>query len=221
MTSIAQSPGLNILAFDTSGTQDSIAILHNGIISHKILPTAFSSEQSSRFIPEIITLIETAKIGFSDIDILLTISGPGSFTGIRLGLATAQGLTFGNNLVGKVISKFDLLAFQTLKKHPNLRDFATLVPKNGQEYFYKIHKLNPEIGIWTTQDLVNVKETPLASAVDLPLNTAYIDLKNSNNAVDLIELYLTPTGKPLFLETLVPYYLHNPKFKKQNRFIHE
>ena len=56
------------------------------------------------------TLLEDARINLRDVDLFAVATGPGSFTGLRIGIATMQGLAFaaGKPLVG--VSGFDALA---------------------------------------------------------------------------------------------------------------
>ena len=55
------------------------------------------------------TLLEDARIDLRDIDVYAVATGPGSFTGLRIGIATMQGLAFaaGKSLIG--VSGFDAL----------------------------------------------------------------------------------------------------------------
>ncbi len=55
------------------------------------------------------TLLEDARIELHDIDVYAVATGPGSFTGLRIGIATMQGLAFaaGKSLIG--VSGFDAL----------------------------------------------------------------------------------------------------------------
>lgn len=82
------------LALDTSQTAGSIAFCHEG----RLIYSAFfdiSITHSETLMPQI-----EAALGFcgfvpEDITGILLCSGPGSFTGLRIGLATAKGLAYG------------------------------------------------------------------------------------------------------------------------------
>ena len=64
----------------------------------------------SRLPGDLITLLTGARIALPDIDLYAVATGPGSFTGLRIGIATMQGLAFaaGKPLIG--VSGFDALA---------------------------------------------------------------------------------------------------------------
>ena len=59
---------------------------------------------------DLMSLLERAGMKLADIDVFAVATGPGSFTGLRIGIATMQGLAFaeGKPLVG--VSGFDALA---------------------------------------------------------------------------------------------------------------
>ena len=59
---------------------------------------------------DLMALLEDARIDVRDVDVYAVATGPGSFTGLRIGIATMQGLAFaaGKSLVG--VSGFDALA---------------------------------------------------------------------------------------------------------------
>ena len=69
-----------------------------------------SREQGERFPGELATLLERESVGLHEIDCLAVGTGPGSFSGLRVGIATMQGLAMaaGKPLVG--VSAFDALA---------------------------------------------------------------------------------------------------------------
>jgi len=82
---------LNILAIDSSTSMATAALL----VGHKIVAESiFCTDRtlSARLIPEIERLVALAGLALSDIDLFAASVGPGSFTGVRGGVATMQGL---------------------------------------------------------------------------------------------------------------------------------
>jgi tRNA threonylcarbamoyl adenosine modification protein YeaZ len=82
---------MRILAIDTTSEFGGVAVYE----SNKCLSIALNTEPASRYAVSLFELAERAlaeaDTGFADIDLYAVSNGPGSFTGIRVGLAAAQG----------------------------------------------------------------------------------------------------------------------------------
>jgi tRNA threonylcarbamoyladenosine biosynthesis protein TsaB len=65
---------------------------------------------SARLIPEIASLLESKYATMRDVEAIVVVNGPGSFTGIRVGLSTAKGLAEGCGIPVIAISRLALLA---------------------------------------------------------------------------------------------------------------
>jgi tRNA threonylcarbamoyladenosine biosynthesis protein TsaB len=97
---------MNILAIDTSTSFASIAVsVDEQIVAESLLNT--DRTLSARLVPEIERLVKTAGLEISDVDLFASSVGPGSFTGVRGGVATIQGLALA---VGKPCAGFSSLA---------------------------------------------------------------------------------------------------------------
>jgi len=100
---------LKILAVDTATHTGSAALTDNGAVLAEY--SLFSKETHSRRLLQAVEhLLAQTGLALNDIDGLAVTIGPGSFTGIRLGLATFKGLALatGKPVVG--ISTMDALA---------------------------------------------------------------------------------------------------------------
>lgn len=101
---------MNILAIDTSTSLASIAIAVNErVVAESVVNT--DRTLSARLLPEIERLLITAGLSVSDIDIFASSIGPGSFTGVRGGVATIQGLALAT---GKPCAGFSSLAMMAM-----------------------------------------------------------------------------------------------------------
>ncbi len=84
---------MNILAIDSSGKSASAAILkEDKLIGETFLNTGYT--HSETLLPMIINLLSACKTELSEIDMIAANRGPGSFTGLRIGLSVAKGLAF-------------------------------------------------------------------------------------------------------------------------------
>lgn len=97
---------MNILAIDTSTSFATIAVAVNEqIVAECLMDT--NRTLSARLVPEIERLLSTAGLAIADIDLFAGSIGPGSFTGVRGGIATIQGLALAT---GKPCAGFSSLA---------------------------------------------------------------------------------------------------------------
>lgn len=83
----------NVLVFDAAASSYSAAILKNGKI---LFSTSENSTltHSKTLLPAIEDILSRNKISVKDIDEIMLTIGPGSFTGLKIGAATAKGLAF-------------------------------------------------------------------------------------------------------------------------------
>ena len=90
---------------------------------------------------DLMTLLADARIDLGDIDVYAVATGPGSFTGLRIGIATMQGLAFaaGKPLIG--VSGFDALA-RTAQGAPSV---ATWVDAWRGEVFAARYEADVEV----------------------------------------------------------------------------
>ena len=97
-----------VLALDTTTREGSCALARDGRVLREQGSDA-SKPQASRLPGDLVTLLEQEGVTLPKIDVYAVASGPGSFTGLRVGIATMQGLAFaaGKPLIG--ISALDAL----------------------------------------------------------------------------------------------------------------
>ena len=83
-----------ILAIDTSGRRGSVALCRGDANSFETLQLSAldGGTYSARLVPMLSEILEQHEITMTDVDGFAIVSGPGSFTGLRVGLATVKGL---------------------------------------------------------------------------------------------------------------------------------
>jgi tRNA threonylcarbamoyladenosine biosynthesis protein TsaB len=87
----------SILAFDCSGAACSAAVVSDGVVLAERF-AAMERGQAETLLPQIRDVMAEAGWSFADLDALATTVGPGSFTGLRIGLAAARGLALAARL---------------------------------------------------------------------------------------------------------------------------
>jgi len=104
-----------VLALDTTTRQGSVALARDAVL----LGCEVGDDRlthGERLPGDLIRLLERNNTRLSDIDLFAVAAGPGSFTGLRIGIATMQGLalTNGRGLVG--VSALDALNVSVRKR---------------------------------------------------------------------------------------------------------
>jgi tRNA threonylcarbamoyladenosine biosynthesis protein TsaB len=95
-----------ILAIDSSGAACSAALWADGaIVAHRF--EAMSRGQAERLMPMIRAAMAESGRAFPDLDLIAVTVGPGSFTGLRVGLATARGLSLAGGIPALGVTTFD------------------------------------------------------------------------------------------------------------------
>lgn len=82
---------MKILSFDTSLPHFSVALIDDSRILGAILAEGKRS-RNERLLPAVDFLLRESGLRSGELDRIVVTRGPGSFTGVRIGLATAQGL---------------------------------------------------------------------------------------------------------------------------------
>ncbi|MBO4298613.1 MAG: tRNA (adenosine(37)-N6)-threonylcarbamoyltransferase complex dimerization subunit type 1 TsaB [Clostridia bacterium] len=92
---------MKILAVDTSGPFASAALMGDGAITHEIA-ACHGLTHSQTSLPMIGETLEAAGLAPADIDLFAAVTGPGSFTGVRIGVCEAKGMAHacGKRIVG-------------------------------------------------------------------------------------------------------------------------
>jgi len=119
-----------VLAIDTSLDACSVAILRDGVVLASC-SEPMQRGQAERLAPMVQEIAQGAGIAFADLDRIAVTTGPGSFTGVRVGLSFARALALA---VGKpCIGVSTLEALALAEGRPGLR--AALIETPGAAYF--------------------------------------------------------------------------------------
>lgn len=100
------------LCLDTATGTSSIAISRNRRLVAASLLSMPGTRQNAWLLPELQRLLDTCGLDLDQIDLFACTSGPGSFTGVRTGIATVQGLALAHAKPCVAISSLALLAMQ-------------------------------------------------------------------------------------------------------------
>ena len=101
---------MNYLAIDTSGKNLTVIINKNGQI-YKFFDQECGVNHSVELMPAVEKIAKQAQFDFNTADFFCAVVGAGSFTGIRIGVATVKALCFAFNKPCLSITSFDTLAY--------------------------------------------------------------------------------------------------------------
>jgi len=124
-----------LLATDTSGKNGSIALARatsgqSDVEIVEVVPLA-GGAFSAQLVPQIAALLEKHGYGKSDLGAFAVVSGPGSFTGLRVGLAAVKALA---EALQKPIAAISLLEAVAWSSTAHGRVFAVLDAGRGDVY---------------------------------------------------------------------------------------
>lgn len=126
---------MNTLAIDTTGSLLTVVLLTaDGEFSRVI--DAGKSGHSSILIPTVDAVMKEGGISASDLDAVAAVVGPGSFTGIRIGVAAATAMSY-DGAKRIAVNSFELLAYN--------RGQATVAVDAGHGNLYIAECLNGKI----------------------------------------------------------------------------
>jgi tRNA threonylcarbamoyladenosine biosynthesis protein TsaB len=98
-----------ILALDTTTRAGSVAVLRGAriLVEHEGDP---ATTHAQRLPTDLMTACGAAGVTVADLDLLAVAAGPGSFTGLRVGIATVQGLAMARGLMIVPVSTLEAIA---------------------------------------------------------------------------------------------------------------
>ena len=100
---------MTALSIDTSG--DRLAVTLTGDIKDEIYLGDAMLKHSVTLMPSIERILTKNGLTLKDIDVFAAVTGPGSFTGIRIGVSAAKALAYANDKKVLAVTAFDLLAY--------------------------------------------------------------------------------------------------------------
>lgn len=84
---------MKILGFDTSGASGSIALSEDGVLLAET-ETPDVGAHSEWFLPSVYSLLKENSVIMEDIELFAVVIGPGSFTGLRIGVSAVKGFAW-------------------------------------------------------------------------------------------------------------------------------
>lgn len=121
---------MNLLAIDTANEYLSLGVSNSK--QEFFYCEKIGNRQSEHIIPQIKQILDNAQLELKHIELIAYNQGPGSFTGLRIGLSVALGLAYSIQCQLLPVPMFTLYSSTTTQHKPNL--IVTLDARLGQIY---------------------------------------------------------------------------------------
>jgi tRNA threonylcarbamoyladenosine biosynthesis protein TsaB len=120
-----------LLGIDTCGASGTVALGHweSGAIDLVAQKEIAGKTYSAQLVPTIQQILEEQKVRLEDLEAVVVVHGPGSFTGVRIGVSTAKALAEALSIPLLAVSRLAVMA------HKAGTDTAALDAGRGEFYF--------------------------------------------------------------------------------------
>ena len=125
-----------VLALDSAHDACSAAVVSLDGETVSSVSEEMERGQAEALIPMVREAMERAKASFDDLAYIAVTTGPGSFTGVRVGLAAARGLALAAGLPMVGVSVCDAAAFDFYATHPHEHRTLGVVLETKRDDFY-------------------------------------------------------------------------------------
>lgn len=220
---------MRILAIDTATEACSAALWNEGnICAHfELCPR----EHTQRILPIVQDILTQGGISLNDLDALAFGRGPGSFTGVRIGIGIAQGLALGAELPMIGVSTLATMAQGAWRKQGATRVLAAIDARMGEVYWAEYQRdaqgvwhgeeseavLKPEAvrqrlaelsGEWATVGTGWAAWPEMAQGASVTLTDGGVTLPEAEDMLP-VACQLLAEGKTVAVESAEPVYLRN------------
>lgn len=220
-----------LLHIETSSKVCSIAISKNDVLI-ELIEDPKENSHAAKLTSLIDTIVNKAKITYKDISAISFSSGPGSYTGLRIGLSTAKGLCYVLNIPIIFVNTLDAMLDEMIHQYPMKEAiYMPMIDARRMEVYTLQADVEKNI-VLPTQALILTEsmfdeigeERKILIAGDakkkvqflikLKNNIIYLDIENSSSRFLIRKAYEKYRNKD-FEEVAYcePFYLKNPNHK--------
>ncbi len=135
---------MNAIALDTAS--DSLNLVLQTDTAYASIVKSAGRRYSEELVPQMITLCTEAGIKLADLNLIICSNGPGSFTGLRIGMAAAKGIAMGADIPLVSLSNLDVYHYPV--RQLDMPIVPVLDARKNCFYcavFYKGSRLTPDL----------------------------------------------------------------------------
>ena len=170
---------MNYLAIDTSGSRLTVAAKFG---EKRVLRRRDDCKtgHAAFLMDEIDDVLETLKTDLSKVDFIACVIGTGSFTGIRIGVATVKALCFAYNKPALALTSFDVLAYTNLESENKI---CLINAMHGNFYAQTFSGLTPSgAPAFLTESEIFEKYAEYVKIVDCDCDKLNVKATDTQNA---------------------------------------
>ncbi len=203
-----------LLALRTGSSKTSLALIKNKKV---LIESSWESDndEAEKLMPNLQALLKKSRAKFSDIDQVLVIKGPGSFTGLRIGVTVANTISYLNNCELFAVDTFEyywravnlketessiaLLIFAgakgvyvSLPGQTNFAEKAKNIPIDALQTYLQRHSIKNVFG-----DITNEQKTVLKDIRFVKIDRSFGEIISKINLKKLSPVKIV---KPLYIK---------------------
>ncbi len=220
---------MRVLAIDTALAACSAAVFdteHGGVVATESLPMARGHAEA--LMPLVARVMDQAAMAFADLDRVVVTTGPGSFTGLRVGIAAARGIALAADKSAVGLSTLSAYAAPHMAANDRFPVVAAIDARHGHVY---LQVFGPGGRTLTAPRLASLREAVQAAsaaparivgsaaqavAAALSRDDAAPASVDARPAPDIVWVARIGAGLPEGLSPPKPKYLRAPDAQPQN-----
>ncbi len=208
---------MKILSVETCTGTCSVSVSSGNKILAELVEKDISV-QAEKLVPMMDKAMKKARLDYEDIDLLAATVGPGSFTGVRIGLAAIAGIKIVTGLDVVGISTLEAAAWKCLsqlKPNEKIKFIDVFINANRGQSYWQRFSADKNLKAKTEPALIETKS--IDKKIDGVVACSSLGLGIGKDivfsATDVAELAMVRYSKGKFADNLVPLYIRPPDAK--------
>lgn len=148
-----------LLAIETSSAAGCVALESGGDVRERVIPTV--RDQTRLMLPLVDALLDEAGLSLDALDAIVFGRGPGSFTGLRVAAAIAQGLGLASGRPLLAVSSLAALAQRAWREHAIDHSLTCVDARMGEVYWAE-YRIDNGLAICVGDERLGAPETVVA-----------------------------------------------------------
>ena len=154
---------MKLLAFETSSREGSVALHVDGTVRQALIATP--RKQTEQLLPLTAKLLDSGDLSLRELDAIAFGRGPGSFTGLRIAAAAAQGLGMATGLPLLPVSSLAATAQGMWRTHGSTNTLVCVDARMGEVYWAAFEMRDGLACVAGAEHMTSPEEVSVAGSV--------------------------------------------------------